>query len=150
MKKKIFLRGILGLPLGLAIGYVISIITSLARGDGYYLPCEPELAVVMGSEINAVLLQAFLCGILSMGFSAGAVIWEIEHWSIVKQTGIYFLIESLIMMPIAYVTYWMEHSLQGFLSYFGIFVLIFAVVWVVQYAIVRRSVKKMNENLGKF
>lgn len=150
MKKKVFLRAVQGFPLGLAIGYVISIITSLALADGYYSPCEPELAAMMGNEINAVLLQAFLCGILGMGFAASSVIWEIENWSIAKQTGIYFLIISLIMMPIAYVTYWMEHSLKGFLGYFGIFALIFAIVWVVLYIIVRWNIKKMNENLGKF
>ena len=50
---------------------------------------------------------------------------------LVKQTGIYFLIDSVTMMPIAYVTFWMEHSLKGVLSYFGIFALMFAVVWIV-------------------
>jgi len=29
---------------------------------------------------------------------------------IAKQTGIYFLILSLTMFPIAYITHWMEHS----------------------------------------
>lgn len=149
MKKKIFLRSISGFPRGLAIGYLITIIISLTLANGYYSPCVPELAVMMGSEINAVLLQALLCGILGMGFAASSVIWEIEDWGIVKQTGIYFLIVSVIMMPIAYVTHWMEHSLKGFLSYFGSFAFIFAIVWVVQYTRSKRNVKKMNEALYK-
>lgn len=147
MKKKIFLRSILGFPLGLAIGYVISIIVSLINSNGDYTPCEPTLIAMMGNEINAVLLQALLCGILGMGFAASSVIWEIENWGIIKQTGIYFLIISIIMMPIAYVTYWMEHSFKGVLSYFGIFVLIFVIIWIIQYTIIRRHVKKMNEAL---
>lgn len=147
MKKKIFLRSILGFPLGLAIGYVISIIISLIYSNGDYTPCEPTLITMMGNEINAVMLQALLCGILGMGFAASSVIWEIENWGIIKQTGIYFLIVSLIMMPIAYVTYWMEHSFKGVLSYFGIFVLIFVIIWIIQYTIIRRHVKKMNEAL---
>lgn len=149
MKKKIFLRGISGIPLGLAIGYLITIIISLILANGYYSPCVPELTVMMGSEIKAVLLQALLCGILGMGFAASSVIWEIENWGIVKQTGIYFLIVSVIMMPVAYFTFWMEHSLSGVLSYFGTFVLIFAVVWIVQYLRGRHNVKKMNEALHK-
>ena len=131
MKKKIFLRGLSGIPTGLAIGYLITIITSLIWGNGYDFPCVPELAVMMGSEINAVLLQGFLCGVLGMGFAASSVIWDMEDWGLVKQTGIYFLIDSVTMMPIAYVTFWMEHSLKGVLSYFGIFALMFAVVWIV-------------------
>lgn len=39
-----------------------------------------------------------------------------------------------------------EHS--RFLSYFGIFALIFLLIWVIQYMLGRRDVKKMNENLS--
>ena len=140
----------IGIPLGLAIGYLITIVISLIWADGYYAPCVPELAAITGSEINAVLLQALLCGILGMGFGGCSVIWEIEDWGIVKQTGIYFLIVSAIMMPIAYVTYWMEHSLSDILSYFGIFVLIFVIVWMIQYGRAKYNVKKMNEKMEDF
>lgn len=147
MKKKIVLRGILGFPLGVAAGYLITIIISLIWANGYYSPCVPELAAIMGSEIKAVSLQALLSGILGTGFAAISVIWEIENWSIVKQTGIYFIISSLIMLPIAYFTHWMNHSLKGVLSYYGIFILIFVIIWIVQYIIARKNVKKMNETL---
>ncbi len=147
MKKKILLRGMLGFPLGLAMGYLITIFISLIESDGRYYPCVPELAAIMGNEIHAVLLQAVLCGILGLGFGACSVIWDIENWGIAKQTGIYFSIISVIMLPIAYILYWMEHSLKGILSYFGIFVLIFAAVWIVQYAFAKHNVRKMNETL---
>lgn len=149
MKKKIVLRSMLGFPLGLALGYLITILISLIYADGSYSPCMPELAVIMGNEINAVLLQALLCGILGSGFGACSVIWEIETWGIVKQTGIYFSIISVLMLPTAYVSYWMEHRLQGILSYFGIFLLIFAAVWLVQYMAAMHNVKKLNETLIK-
>ncbi len=147
MKKKILLRGILGFPIGVTIGYVITIFISLGRADGSYVPCVPELIDTVGSEINAVALQALLCGLLGAGFAASSVIWEIENWSLTKQSGIYFLIISIIMLPIAYFSYWMEHSVAGFFSYFGIFVLIFAIIWVIQFALGKRNVRKMNENL---
>lgn len=147
MKKRIVLRSLLGFPLGLAIGYLITIIISLAFADGYYSPCVPELTTTMGSEINAVLLQAFLCGILGSGFGAASVIWELEDWGLVKQTGIYFSIISVIMMPIAFVSHWMEHSLKGILSYFGIFFIIFVIIWVIQYTIAKHNVKKINDVL---
>lgn len=149
MRKKVFLRSMLGFPLGLAMGYFITIIGSLIFANGHYSPCVPELIDVMGSEMKAVLLQALLSGILGSGFAAGSVIWEMEDWGLVKQTGIYFLIISVVMMPIAYVLYWMEHSLKGLLSYFGIFVFIFITIWIVQYTIGKQNVKKMNETLHK-
>ena len=149
VKKKIILRGALGFPLGIAVGYVITICISLVWADGYYSPCVPELIESMGNEIRAVVLQALLCGLLGAGFGACSVIWELDHWSIVKQTGIYFLIVSAVMMPIAYLLYWMEHSVAGFLGYLGIFVLIFAVIWISQFLLWKRNVDKMNARIEK-
>ncbi len=147
MKKKIIWRGILGFPLGITIGYVITIIISLIWADGYYMSCHPELISVMGNEMNAVLVQAVFCGLLGTGFAAASAIWEVEHWGIAKQTGIYFFVVSVLMMPTAYVTYWMEHSWMGFFSYYGIFILIFVMIWMVQFAIGKRNVKKLNADL---
>ncbi len=149
MKKTIILRGALGFPIGLAICYLISIFTSFVWARGYYVPCEPELVSAMGNEINAVILQALLSGILGIGFSASSVIWKMEDWSIVKQTGIYFAIVSAIMLPISYFTYWMEHSIAGLLSYIVIFVFIFIIIWIIEYVIWKYKLNKIKENLHK-
>lgn len=149
MKKKIFLRGILGFPIGVAIGYVITILLSLIFANEYYSPCVPDLIKVTGSEINAVILQTLLTGILGVVFSASSVIWELNDWSIAKQTGVYFLIISFAMMPIAYFSHWMEHSIFGAISYFAVFIIIFVVIWITQFIFYKHNVKKMNENLHK-
>lgn len=147
MKKKIVLRSLLGFPIGIAIGYLITIFVSLGLANGYYSPCVPELISAMGNEINAVILQALLSGLLGAVSAASSVIWEIERWGIIKQTGIYFMIASVTMLPIAYFSYWMEHSIGGFLSYFGVYILIFAVLWIIQFVIGKRNVRRMNEKL---
>ena len=109
----------------------------------------PELISAMGSEIYAVVLQALLSGLMGAGFGASSVIWKMDCWSLVKQTGIYFGIVSTVMMPAAYFLYWMEHSIIGIFSYFGIFVLIFVIIWIIQFVIGNYTVKKMNANLYK-
>ncbi len=147
MKKKIIIRSILGFPFGITIGYFITILISLFWGNGNYLSCAPELISLVGNEVNAIILQTILSGTLGIGFAASSMIWEIDNWSIVKQTAIYFLIISIIMLPIAYFSYWMEHSVAGFLIYFGIFALIFAVVWMIAFCVGRHNVRRMNEKL---
>lgn len=147
MKKKIILRGAIGIPTGITIGYLITIFTSLVWGEGYYSPCTPELIFIIGNEINAVILQTILCALLGVVYAASSVLWEIEHWSIAKQTSIYFLISSFVMMPTAWLLFWMEHTVTGFLSYAGIFVIIFIFIWLTQYLINMRDVKKINEKL---
>lgn len=147
MIKKIMLRGFLGLPIGITLGYLITIVISLGWGNGVYIACMPELVGTVGSESGAVLLQAFFCGVLGVGFAACSIIWEIDTWSLVKQTAIYFLIVSFLMLPIAYFSFWMEHSILGFLIYYGIFVGIFLMIWIIQYFCNRTIVKKMNAEL---
>ena len=67
MKKKIINRGLLGFPLGIAIGYIVSILVSLCAGDGMFHFAKPELVEKVGSELNAVILQTVLSGILGAG-----------------------------------------------------------------------------------
>ena len=88
-------RALIGFPIGISIGNLIMILISLGWANGYYSPCVPDLITAMGNEINAVIIQTVLCGLLGSGFSVSSVIWEIEDWSIVKQTGIYFLMFSV-------------------------------------------------------
>ena len=58
-------------------------------------------------------------------------------------------IVSVLMMTIAYICEWMEHSVKGVLSYFGIFFAIFIVVWIVQYLIWKVRVSKIKEGIQK-
>lgn len=149
MKKKAFLRGLLGFPLGIAIGHMISVLGSLLWGDGTFQPCTPSLIAAVGNEINAVILQTLLCGIVGASFAASSVVWELENWNILKQTGCYFLINAVFMLPTAYLLNWMEHSLIGFLIYLGIFTLYFAVIWMIQYFVWKHILKKMNAKIQK-
>lgn len=149
MKKQIIKRGVFGFPVGIAIGYVITVIVSTFVGDGNFYPVTPELISVMGGELNAVVLQTVLCGVMGAGFAAASVIWELDSWSLAKQSGIYFLIACILMLPIAYAANWMEHSVGGILSYVGIFVAIFITVWITQYLSWKRKIKKMNAFVRK-
>lgn len=149
MKRKVVLRGIIGIPTGIAIGFLITIIISLWMGDGRYYPCVPQLVETVGNEIGSVVLQTGLCALLGAVCAAASVIWEMETWSIVKQTGIYFIILSLTMLPIAFVTHWMEHTVSGILLYFGIFAMVFAAMWLIQYMIWKGKIKNLNKKMHK-
>lgn len=147
MKKKVILRGLFGLPVGIAIGFVITLLISICIGDGAFYPVTPELIQMMGNQLNAVILQTILCAILGVGFAMASVIWEIDSWSLAKQSGVYFLVISVVMLPIAYFANWMKHSIAGILSYVGIFVMFFAAVWISQYLLWKRRIKKMNARI---
>ncbi|MBF1283174.1 MAG: DUF3021 domain-containing protein, partial [Oribacterium parvum] len=133
--KKIVSRVLYSFPIGISCSVGISLFLSLLFGEGKYYPFAASLVFFTGSEVKAMLLQTMLSGILGGVFGGMSFIWEIERWSILKQTAVYFLSVSIPMMGISYLLYWMEHSLNGFLLYFLIFVMVFFVVWLFNFAI---------------
>lgn len=147
MKKQIALRALLGFPLGVFIGYTITIIISTIFANGFYSPVVPELAQQAGSEINAVWIQYGLAGILGSVISAGSLIWEIEHWNIMKQTIVHFVLVSVTMLPVAYLAKWVAATPLSLLSYFGVFAGLYFLIWLGMYLVLRNNIKKANQKI---
>lgn len=149
MTKKLLLRGLLGIFIGLAIGYVITIALSLTAETQQYMPCAPGFAEAVGSETGAVALQAVLCALIGFVCGAGSLVWEIERWGLMRQTAAYFGIAAVTILPVAYVLRWMDGSAMGILIYFAIFVAIFACVFLIQFFLARRAIRKLNSELQR-
>ena len=66
------------------MGCIITLIISACIGDGTFYSVAPELVEKMGNELNAVILQTVLCGILGADFAAASVIWELDSRSLAK------------------------------------------------------------------
>ena len=147
MRKEILKRCLLGAPLGLAISTIITIIISLTVGDGRYYAVVPSLAQDMGSDINAVILQAVLSMIYGAAWGGASVVWDAEGWSLLKMTVVHLVVTSLATFPIAYLARWMPHSATGILLYFGIFVLVYIGIWLSQYSSMKKRIKEMNAKI---
>ena len=149
MKKEIVKRSLLGAPLGLAISTVITIVISLTVGDGRYYAVVPALATEMGSEVNAVVLQAVLSMIYGAAWAGASVVWDAEGWSLLKMTLVHLAITCAATFPIAYFARWMPRSIAGILSYIGLFILIYASIWISQYSSMKKRIKELNERIQK-
>lgn len=149
MKKKLLQRCLLGAPLGVAIGYLITVGISLMAGDGLYYPVVPQLAQDFGTELSAVVAQTLCCLLCGAAFAGASVIWEMDGWSLLRMTAVHFAVSSAAMFPIAYLMRWMEHSAGGVLTYFAIFAGLYVAIWIGQYTDIRRRVRMMNERLRK-
>ena len=147
MKKELIKRCLLGAPLGLAISTIITIVISLSVGDGGYHAVVPSLAQDLGSEINAVVLQALLSMVYGAAWAGASVIWDAERWSLLKMTLVHLLVTSLATFPIAYFARWMPHSTTGIVLYIGIFVAIYAGIWFSQYSAMKKKIRAMNERI---
>ena len=149
MKKKVATRCLIGALIGLAISNLIAIVISLIVGDGRFYAVVPELIADCGTEINAVLLQT-ICSLLYGAAWAGAsIVWEVDNWSILRQTITHLIICSLCTFPIAYFMRWMNHSVFGTLSYFGSFFAIYFIIWMSQYIAIKKRSQQINNEVQK-
>ena len=148
MTRKIILRGLIGVPIGITISYLITIIISICIGKGIYYPVTDELIGLMGNELNALILQTIISALMGAGFSMLSVIWEINSWSLFKQSAIFFGSSCLLMFPAAYLLNWMSHTAIGILIYVGIFILIFVIIWLSYYFYMKNKIKKMNSKIN--
>lgn len=148
MKKKILLRSLIGAPIGLSICYLITIVISFFEGSGGYYAVVPELTEDFGNEINAVTVQAVCSLVLGAAFAGASAVWEIDNWSLLRQTVTHLAVVSLAMFPIAFFTRWMGHTVIDVLIYFGIFFGIYFFIWIVQYRAIKIRVKEISEKLN--
>lgn len=148
MKKKILSRSLLGAPIGVTISLIITIIFSLSMGRGEYFPAPHELIDWCGGNATTAVIVQFICSLFVGAVCGGSsVIWEIEKWSLLKQTLIHFAVISVPFFGIGYVMNWMPHYLYGALGYVGGFVAVYLIMWFSIYFSIKSKIKKMNDQL---
>ncbi len=140
-------RALLGFPIGVAIGHSISLLGSFVWGQGQFYPCVPAFEQTVGQPLTALALQTLLCGLLGSVFAACSLVWQVERWSLLRQTVWFFCPSALAMLVVAYLCFWMEHSLAGVLSYLAVYILIFAAIWGLQYLGWKRRIAAMDRRV---
>ena len=75
------------------------------------------------------------------------MVWELDNWSILKQTIVHFSVVSIVTMPIAYVNEWMHHSILGAIIYFAIFGVSYVFIWLSQYIAIKKRIDEMNKKV---
>lgn len=147
MRKKVLVRMAIGFPSGIALGHLITIWISWIIGDGLFYPIVPSLQAVCGSEIAAVGLQALLSGLMGAACGASSIIWEVERWSLLKQTILHYAALSMSILPVAFTLHWMEHSVAGVMQYLLIFAGMYVVIWAGMTLALKSKIKKLNAKL---
>ena len=147
LKKEAVKRAIMGFIYGVFIGQTILILESLMARDGNFYPVAASLVELAGTKIGAVIIQYFLTGIIGTTFAATTVLFEIDNWSLLKQTIIHFIITSIVMYIAGFLCGWFPHKLSSTLIWFGIFIVIYVIFWICFSSYYKNKVKKMNEAL---
>lgn len=147
MIKKLLPRILIGACTGVATGYTVTLIRSLRSGEGRYIPVEPRLADLVGSEFSAVLVQFLLFVLIGAGFGAISMIWLNERFPLTAQAAIYFSCAAAIMLPGAWCLYWIDHTLFELLRFGGSYLGICILWWLVWQLVTRARIKRINRRL---
>lgn len=145
MKKKLVLVGSFGALMGLTISTIITIAISASIGDGNFYPVPPMLIEDCGSELNAVIAQSICSMVYGAAWASASLIWEMENWTLLRQTITHLLVISLSALPISYLMHWVPRTLGGILLYFGIFFAIYLIIWLCQYSSMKKRIQQLNE-----
>lgn len=123
MKKisKAFIRGIIPLTL-------MTTISLIMKAQGFD-PYETK--------------SCFIVGIISAAVSAATVIYEIEQWSLIKQTIVHFLTMLVTVFPCLLISGWFSlYTTFDYLKVFGFFVLVGLFLWTISYFIFGKLLSK--------
>lgn len=148
--KKAFLRGLIGIPIGVFVSTTITVLISVTEGGfgaNVYSAVSPALSAQMGGELNAVVFQYILSCILGFAFGMGSAIYSIEKWNLTRQTIVHFVVVSVSMLPVAYVCRWIDPSFLSVIVYFAAFAADYFIIWFIQRQYWKKKVEKMNQKL---
>lgn len=142
---------ILSASLGLTIGTIISIITSAIFGQGVYLPLNPYST--MGSyylsnfnQVTVMSICVLIWAAIGLLFQLAEKIFE-QEWSLLRMTATHFSITALGFTPLSILAGWFPVKLGPLLFFWFIFVLIYALLFFLNYRKMERQIKDINGRL---
>ena len=147
IKKAVAKRAILGFIYGVFIGQTILIMESLFMRDGNFYAVSNSLLQLAGTKIGAVIIQYFLTGLIGTTFAATTVIFEMDSWSLLRQSILHFIITSIVMYAAGFLCGWFPHTLVSTLIWFGVFIVVYVIFWISFTIYYKNKVKKINEAL---
>ena len=146
MLKKILTRSAVSAPISIVANQLITIIVSLAIGDGRYFPVTPAFAAMFESELAPVITQIALIGLVGATFAGSSVIFEIDHWSFLRQGVVHLAVTSAVFLPVCMLC-WRPVNLASALSLAGCWLFVYGCTWLSKYLTWRHSIKKLNARI---
>ncbi|ANK59500.1 DUF3021 domain-containing protein [Loigolactobacillus backii] len=135
-----------GITSGITIGLIMSLLFSYHYGTSYQ-PSTLAFTAQFANPLTAITLSIVLWGLIGAIFSLASLVFQIETWSLTRQTIVHFFITYICFTVLAGLCRWFPVSWLIF--YMPIFVSIYVVIWSVKYLSFKHYVKQINQKLSK-
>ncbi|MFR4968612.1 DUF3021 domain-containing protein [Lactobacillus kalixensis] len=128
------------IALGELFGLVFSLFFNYLYGNFIYMPSTNLLQEEFSRRpLNGMLFSVIIWALMGLLFGWGASIFEIQRWSLTKQTLINFSIYYIGFTALAILASWFPLSLPHLLLFSSIFTIIYAVIWLITYFLSRKK-----------
>lgn len=147
--KKYILSG----ALGVTIGMLISLITSAIFSNGHYFPHNPfsDMGRYYASHFNQVTTMAIVVTIwfaIGLLFQAADMIFA-QDWSLLRMSVTHFAVSIIGFSVLGILAGWFPLSLGNLIIFWFMFIVIYAVIYWVNYQQMKASVLQINQSLEK-
>lgn len=137
--------------LGLTIGTIISIIASAIFGQGAYLPLNPlstmgAYYLARFTQPQVMLICVVIWGAIGVLFQLADRIFE-QDWSLFRMTAAHFAVTVLGFTPLAVLAGWFPVKLSALLLFWLLFILIYALLFFINYRKMARNIAEINARL---
>jgi hypothetical protein len=144
------LRVLIGFPVGVMISTIFALVNSFVVGDGMFHPVAPAMLEWASSGLAATFWQFILSGILGSICAGTSIIFEIDGWSLTKQTVVHFFALVVPLVSIAILCGWTgSFGFWGITFYLLSALLIYFVIWVASYQYWKNWIRKANAQLKR-
>ena len=148
MKKRLLKRLIIGFVFGMIVGNVIEIVLNLITTHTFSLASETQV-VVFGLALT-IVLQTLLSGLFGAICFGGITFYEIEKWNITISTVTHFLSMLISYFTIAFLLRWIPFEIVPILIVCGVFLVSFALVWLIMFFYWKKKIEEMNKELEDY
>ncbi|MBF0778276.1 DUF3021 domain-containing protein [Streptococcus cuniculi] len=139
--------------LGISIGLIISLIMSACFGHGTYLPLNP--LSTMGryylSHFNLVevmVISVLIWAAIGLLFQIADCIFK-QEWSLAKMTFVHFLLTAVGFTSLGLLAGWFLINLIWILFFESIFVVVYALIFWINYQSMKKHITAINQGLEK-
>lgn len=134
--KKIMVRGLGGICIGAFISQFIYLMVAIS-----------QTTITLTSD--QVVKQFILCTIIGFYTSAISVVFEIEQWSLMRQT-ITHAVLILPYFPVAFYANWLPPSAIGIILYIIGYIVAYIMIWFSFRAYWKKKANEMNQELQNY
>lgn len=119
------------------------ILSAIIRGSIPFIIMSLLFGIMKFQRLDDFQIKStFITGLIVTAVVAASVIYEVESWSLIKQSIIHFLIMLLTVYPCLVFSNWFPNKMAlDLVKIFGLFLVVGIILWTVAYILFGKILK---------